>query len=269
MGCEKGAVEMLFLAVDDEPYGLKDLEEALECASPGCEIAGFLNAAKGLEFASSHEVDVAFLDIELGDTDGLTLAKQLKDIQPGIRIIFVTAYKKYALDAFAVHATGYLLKPVQEDDIRRELTFIYGGAPAFSEKQVYVQTFGGFEIVVGGHALVFKRAKAKELFALLVDRRGASVTTREACAVLWEDGWYSRERKNYFHTVLADLRATLKEAGIEAVLVKTHNSIAVETSLLECDSYQFLKGDPVAVNSYRRDYMPSYSWAEFSVGMFE
>lgn len=122
---------------------------------------------------------------------------------------------------------------------------------------------------VEGNTLAFKRAKSKELFALLVDRRGASVTTREACAVLWEDGWYDRERKNYFHTVLADLKASLKEAGIDHVLVKKHNSIAVDTSQLDCDSYKFLEGDPIAVNSYRRDYMPNYSWAEFSVSMFE
>lgn len=260
---------MLFLAIDDEPYALKDLEEALADVAPGCKTAGFLSFSKGLEYASEHKIDTAFLDIELGASNGLTLAKQLKDIQPDINIIFVTSHEKYALDAFAIHATGYLLKPVRKDDICRELTFLYRDLPKRSEGCVCIQTFGGFEVFVGGKSLAFKRAKSKELFALLVDRRGASVTTREACAVLWEDGWYDRERKNYFHTILTDLKATLKQAGIEYVLVKKHNSIAVDASRLECDSYKFLKGDPVAVNSYRRDYMPNYSWAEFSVGMFE
>lgn len=260
---------MLFLAVDDEPYALKDLEEALTDAAPGCEIASFSNSAMGLAYAESHKIDVAFLDIELGNVNGLMLAKELKDIQPSIRIIFVTAHEEYALRAFAVHATGYLLKPVQKDDICRELTFIYDELPPAAEIKVLIQTFGGFEVFVGGNALVFKRAKAKELFALLVDRRGASITTREACAVLWEDGWYDRGRKNYFHTVLTDLKATLKEAGIEDILMKRHNSLAVEVTRLECDSYKFLKGDPAAINSYRRDYMPNYSWAEFSAGLFE
>lgn len=66
-----------------------------------------------------------------------------------------------------------------------------------------------------------------------------------------------------------DLKAALNGAGIEAVLVKKHNSIAVVASYLDCDSYQFLEGNPAAVNSYRGDYLPYYSWAEFSVGMFE
>lgn len=260
---------MLFLAIDDEPYALKDLEEALAGAASGCRTAGFQSSLEGIEYARSHKIDTAFLDIELGASDGLTLAKQLKDIQPDMNIIFVTSHEKYAFDAFAVHATGYLLKPVRIDDICRELTFLYHDLAEQTDKDVHVQTFGGFEIFVDGKALSFRRAKSKELFALLVDRRGASVTTREACAVLWEDGWYDRERKNYFHTILTDLKATLKEAGIEHVLIKKHNSIAVDASQLECDCYKFLKGDPVAVNSYRKDYMPNYSWAEFSVGMFE
>lgn len=86
---------------------------------------------------------------------------------------------------------------------------------------------------------------------------------------LWEDGFYDRERKNYFHTILSDLRAVLREKGNGDILIKTHNSIAVDASRLECDSYRFLEGDPKAVNSYRRDYLPCYSWAEFSVGVFE
>lgn len=260
---------MLFLAIDDEPYALKDLEKALSAAAPGCKTAGYLSSSEGLEYAASHKIDTAFLDIELGSSNGLTLAKNLKDIQPNINIIFVTSHEKYALDAFAMHATGYLLKPVRIEDICRELTFLYHDLPKLAAKRVCIQTFGGFEVSVEGNTLAFKRAKSKELFALLVDRRGASVTTREACAVLWEDGWYDRERKNYFHTVLADLKASLKEAGIDHVLVKKHNSIAVDTSQLDCDSYKFLEGDPIAVNSYRRDYMPNYSWAEFSVSMFE
>lgn len=261
---------MLFLAVDDEPHALKDLENTLASVAPGCKTAGFLSSSKGLEYAEAHKIDTAFLDIELGAYSGIVLAKKLKDMQPDMNIIFVTSHEKYAFDAFAVHATGYLLKPVRSEDICRELTFLYHDySPAMTEKEVHIQTFGGFEVFVGGKALTFRRAKSKELFALLVDRRGASVTTREACAILWEDGWYDRERKNYFHTILTDLKVTLKEAGIEHVLVKKHNSIAVDAGQLECDCYKFLKGDPVAVNSYRGDYMPNYSWAEFSVGMFE
>lgn len=42
----------------------------------------------------------------------------------------------------------------------------------------------------------------------------------------------------------------------------------IELALIDSDSYRFLEGDPVAVNSYRGDYLPAYSWAEYSIGPF-
>lgn len=262
---------MRFLTVDDEPLVLRDLQEVLMQAAPGSECVGFTKPREALAFAERETVDAAFLDIEMGSVNGLVLAKRLKDLQPDLHIIFVTSYAQYAVDAFALHATGYLLKPVQEADIRRELTFLYGErqVPESREKHIRVQTFGGFEVFVDEKILAFKRAKAKELFAYLVDRRGIAVTTREASAVLWEDEAYSTERKNYYQTILTSLRGTLKEAGISHVLVKGHNRLAIRPELLDCDSYRFLDRDPKAVNQYRRDYMICYSWAEFSMGEME
>lgn len=260
---------MNMLAVDDEPYALIDLKEALRAVAPGNEITGFSAPCDAMEYALGHRIDVAFLDIELGVMNGLSLAKKLKDIQPSIKIIFVTSYEEYAVEAFTIHATGYLLKPVREEDIRRELTFIYELLEKPMAGRVRIQTFGGFEVYVDGCPLAFKRAKSKELLACLVDVRGAGITTRKACDILWEDGFYDRKRKNSFHTILSELRAALREKGIEDILVKTHNSIAVDVNRLECDSYRFLEGDPAAVNSYRGDYMPCYSWAEFSAGVFQ
>ncbi|WP_312279830.1 hypothetical protein [Oscillibacter sp.] len=104
------------------------------------------------------------LKIEMGSTNGLVLAKQLK---PDLHIIFVTSYAQYAVDAFKLHATGYLMKPALTEDITQELTFLYGeGIP--SAKQVRVQTFGCFEISVDGKPLQFKRSKAKELLVCLI-----------------------------------------------------------------------------------------------------
>lgn len=258
---------MKILAVDDEPLALRDLQQALCEVSGLLEVSGFTSARKAMEAAGRESFDAAFLDIEMGTANGLSVAKKLKDLWPDIHIVFVTSYEKYAVAAFAIHATGYLMKPVKKEELLRELTFIYGQRR--TEKRVRVQTFGGFEVYVDGEPLNFKRAKAKELLALLVDRKGASVTTREACAVLWEDGEYSTARKNYFQTILTELRGTLKAAGADQILIRKRNSLAVDTGLLDCDSYRFLEGEPEAVNSYRRDYMLCYSWAEFSVGEFE
>ena len=174
---------MKFLLVDDEPLALADLNEILEETVPGHETAGFTSIGKALEYMKENQVDVAFLDIEMVGMNGIELARTMKDLQPDINIIFVTAHPQYALDAYAIHATGYLLKPVVPEYILRELTFIYGDK--MEEKNIYVQTFGGFCVYLKGEPLVFSRSKSRELFALLVERQGAPVTTREACAILW------------------------------------------------------------------------------------
>lgn len=258
---------MIFLALDDEPLALEDLEEALKLAQPDCEIHAFGSPGRALRFCEEQPIDAAFLDIELGGESGIGFAKRLKDIQPLARVIFVTSHERYAVQAFQMHAGGYLMKPVAAQDVRRELTFLYGeSAP---RGRARVQTFGGFDIFVGGRALLFKRAKAKELLAFLVDRRGVGATARDVCLALWEDDADDERKKSYFRTILADLRAALKAAGIEDILDRSFNRCAIRPELLDCDSYRFLEGDARAINSYRHDYLPGYSWAEFSVAAFD
>ena len=259
---------MNYIAVDDEPFALEDLAEALYEAAPGSQLVQFAKPSIALKYVQSNQADVAFLDIELGSINGLVLAKKIKDILPEIHIIFVTSHEQYAVDAFQIHATGYLMKPVTAQDITRELTFLYG-SPAAADKKVRVQTFGGFAVYVNEKLLEFKRSKSMELLAYLVDRHGAPVTTREACAVIWEDKPYNTAQKNYFQSLLLDLRTTLREQGAEDILVRRHNSLAIAPERLNCDSYRFLNGDPWAINHYRHDYLPGYSWAEFRLAVME
>ena len=68
------------------------------------------------------EIDVVFLDIEMIDTHGIQLAKQLLHKQPSLQIIFVTAHTQFAVEAFDVEATDYLLKPVHEKRLIIALT---------------------------------------------------------------------------------------------------------------------------------------------------
>lgn len=183
---------MKFLVVDDVKIVLKEECALLKEVVPQCQICSCNSVSEAIKYVENEAFQIAFLDIDLGNSDinGIMLAKKIKEIQPEIRIIFVTGFKEYAFDAFSVHATGYLLKPIQKDDIKRELTFLYGEETA-TQKRVRVQTFGNFEVWVDDEILNFPRQKSKELFAYLIERRGAGVTTREACAILFEDDCYT------------------------------------------------------------------------------
>lgn len=251
---------MRFLAVDDESLMLDGLVSALHSARPEAEVLSFRWPEDALEAAREKPVDVAFLDIQMGGMTGLQLAVELKKVQPELHVIFVTGYSQYAVDAFAMHATGYLLKPVEKEDVERELTFIYG-APK-TKSRIQVKTFGGFDLFVDGVPVRFERTKAKELLAYLVDRRGASVTSGEAYAALFEDSGNTSSGKSYFRTILHELMKALQKVGAEEILRKGWNSYAIVPEAFDCDFYRFLEGDPIAVNQYQNDYLPAYGWAE-------
>ena len=112
------------ILVDDEKIilngGLATLHEAL----PDAQIAGFLTAAETLRFARENQVDVAFLDIELRSGSGLTLAKKLREINPKVNIIFLTSYREYALDAWELDSSGYLLKPLTVEHVLHEMSVL-------------------------------------------------------------------------------------------------------------------------------------------------
>jgi len=256
---------MRFLVVDDVRLIMEEEVAMLQEIMPGSQIFSCTSAKEALEIAERETIHVALLDIELGAMNGIALAKHLKDRQPHIHVIFVTSFTQYAVEAFSIHATGYLLKPVQKEQLKRELTFLYGDEEK-PKKHIRVQTFGSFQVWVDGETLTFGRAKAKELFAYLVSRRGAEVATREACAVLFENGSYDRSTKSYYQTIVADMRSALNRAGVGDIIRKSYNSISVDMEKLDCDYYRFLAGEAKAVNSYRGEFMTNYSWAEFSTG---
>lgn len=251
---------MRILIIDDEPLMLDEMASILHVVRPEAEILAFCWPDDALEAAREQPVDVAFLDIQMGGMTGLQLAARLKKIKPDIHIIFVTGYSQYAVEAFAMHATGYLMKPVTIEDMEREMTFIYGEWK--TEHRIKVKTFGGFDVYVEGKPVKFERTKAKELLAYLVDRRGGTVTTGEAYAILFEDAQNTVSGKTHLRMIIHSLKSTLQKVGAADILVKVSNSYAITPDKIDCDYYRFLEGDPVAVNQYQNDYLPAYSWAE-------
>ncbi len=105
--------------------------------------------------------------------NGIQLAKNLKKINPLIKIVFVTAYNKYALQAFKIHAHGYVTKPVSEAKIKEKVDELQNIAPLQSNKKLQNKCFGNFEVFYNGEPVKFSYKKSKEVFAYLIDREGA------------------------------------------------------------------------------------------------
>ena len=112
---------MKILAIDDSPPALDVLTDAIREAQPNAEVFPFDDPFKLLYFAKKTPCDIAFLDIQMPEMNGLETAMALKKIKPSVNIIFVTAYSQYAIEAMKLRASGYVLKPATKEAVEREI----------------------------------------------------------------------------------------------------------------------------------------------------
>ena len=267
---------MRAICVDDEGLILDRTVSLVKKTNKFDNVESFMDALDALEYLDTAKADLALLDIDMPQMGGLELAENMKKKCPGIKIIFLTGYSEYAVDAYALHASGYLLKPIGYDRLLSEIEYALettgagmGAAETASKPEnsrIKVQTFGYFNILVDGKPVVFKRTKAKELLACLVDRQGQFVTRKDLFYILWEDDDYDRAKQKYFDTIIRSLKDTLEEYGISEIFEMEKGLMRVVPETFDCDLYRFLDDDPEAVDSFRGEYMSSYSWASETEG---
>lgn len=252
---------MRAICVDDEAILLQVLKKSVEQSPDIDEAVAFSNGKSAIEYAQKNPIDIAFLDIEIHKMNGIELATKLREIHPKLPVVFCTGYSQYALDAFKIHANGYLTKPIRPDDVQEQIdnikeTFGIGNTPKLT-----VQCFGNFEVYFDGKPLAFKRSKSKEMLAYLIDRQGAVVTTGQIATALWEDELDEKSLKNYLYQVQYHLKAVLSEIGMDGAIIKSSTGYAVNTEMLDCDYYKYLE-NPDNYTPAHNEYMYQYSWAE-------
>ena len=251
---------MNILALDDEEIALEGLVSATRKAEPSAVIYSFRKPKEALEFCKSTLCEVALLDIQMRNMNGVEFAKEMKLLNPGINIIFTTGYTDYMKEAFELHASGYLLKPVTPVKIRQELDNLRCPVQSVSRNRVRFQTFGNFEAFIDGKPVKFQYELTKEMLAYLVDRNGALCTNGEIMAVLWEDNCPS----SYYRRLVKDMNDVFEEAGCRDVIVQQRGKIGIVREKVDCDYFDWLDGKMFAVNLYRGEYMAQYGWSELT-----
>ncbi|MCR4628905.1 MAG: response regulator [Bacillota bacterium] len=256
---------MRCMVVDDERISMEGEMNEVRKAVPDAEIVGFLNAAEALSYAEKYPIDVAFLDIEMDSMNGIGLAERLEEIQPRINIIFATGYDSYTKKALDLHVSGYLLKPISVEDIRNEMAHLRFPVGEVKQDAIRVRTFGNFEVFSGDKPVKFKYNKTKEMFAYLIDRRGAACSNGEIIGILWEDDM-PESKYSYFANCKWDLAETLSAHGAGDALIKTRGRIGIAVDKVDCDFFRFLNGEKDARQKYSGEYMSQFSWAEYTNG---
>lgn len=100
------------IIVDDEPVARDIIAAYIEKIPSLCLIKSCKNVIEAMEVINNKEIDLVFLDINMPEISGLSLAKT---IQNKTKVIFTTAYREYAVDGFDLQAVDYLLKPISFD----------------------------------------------------------------------------------------------------------------------------------------------------------
>ena len=255
---------MKAISVDDEIYMLENLQEAVSVSSDIETVEAFSSCSAALAYATENPIDIAFLDINMRGIGGLGLAEKLLALQPHCKIVFCTGHEEYAVSAFQLHVSGYLMKPITPEAVQKEIDHIKGVKA--TEKLLTIQCFGNFEVFHNGEVLPFKRKKAKELLAVLIDRNGSGMTAKQICAILFPADTDDTKNSAYLRQLVLDLKNTLKTIRAEDVFKHDTPYYRVDTNLVRCDYLSFLEtGKP----EFHGEYMTQYSWAEETCAMLQ
>ena len=118
---EENDESVSIIMVDDTKavlsYNLLILEEVM----PSATITGFRWPQEAIEYVKESRTDLAILDIELGTANGLDLCRTLLEINPCIKVVYLTAYPEYSLNAWDTDACGFMVKPLTPESVRRQL----------------------------------------------------------------------------------------------------------------------------------------------------
>ena len=254
---------MKTIVVDENKTALAKFSGTLGKLIPDGELFSFDSSMSALAKARETEIDIAFINTKMPELSGVDLGSYLKDMYPSINLIFLSSNEKSCYDAMRMHASGYLLKPVDEAALQRELEDLR--YPDFQRKQkrVFIQTFGNFEIFVDGSPVTFKYQRTKEVIAVLVNNRGAQTTNGEIIASLWEDDGDPEKKLSYLGNLRQDLQNTFTKLKLDGIILKQRGSMAIAKDKVECDLFDWLEKKKDSKYQYIGDYMNQYSWPEY------
>ena len=269
------------IIVDDDIASLNYinmlLREYEQLEVTGC----FSNSNQAIEYLKDNSIEVAFVDLELGNMNGLDFANIIQTESPDCSIVFITAYNKYAVKAFQINALDYLLKPISkerlDETIKRILKKTILNNNINSVKKLDAKCFGRFTVSVNGEEILFRTKKAEEIVAILIDRRGQSISRNHLADLLWKE--FDGDKANVnMNTTIHYTRKTLLENGIGNLIIYKNYSYYINLNYLNCDFIELMDFPLKEINEsniiafehiaslYTADYLATndYSWSDVS-----
>ncbi|WP_026499527.1 response regulator [Butyrivibrio sp. WCD2001] len=257
---------MRIIAIDDEDLALEGCMNAIKKAIPGAQVEGFTSGKAALEKVVDIKPQIAFLDVEMRTDNGVEVAKRLQVINPRINIIFVTGYSEYMKEAFALYASGYIMKPVTPAKIKSEFEHLRFPIETEKNAKLRIHTFGEFEAFTkDGLPLEFAYSKTKELLAVLIDANGAMRTFDQIMDRIWQDEDDPSGHRSYMRNLFADMSRIFNENDCVNALIRRRGEAGINKEYFDCDYFNYLAGQRED-SGFAGEYMNQYSWAEPTLG---
>lgn len=243
-GTEDKVAEMRAIIVDDEQPSIDMLKMHLEREGSITVVGAYRKPKEALAAAAAVQPDVAFLDIHMPLMDGLELAELLTGQCDNLEIVFTTAYEQYALAAFRRNAIDYLLKPITPEavhDTVKRLNKRRGMAAAPVRKNTAaIKCFGEFSVIgSSGERIGWRTAKAEELMAYLLMKRGQPISKWDMITDLWPECAMDERAHSNLHTTLYQVKKALKAAGVDFSITFMMRKYIVDTGGVQCESIEF------------------------------
>ncbi|OMF28653.1 DNA-binding response regulator [Paenibacillus sp. FSL H8-0548] len=239
------------MLIDDEEDALDLLEILLRQIGHVKVVGRYVNPIQALEALSQFPidgVDAVFLDNQMPGMRGTEVARTIRKTRPQMPIVFTTAYAEYAVEAFEIQSTDYLLKPFTIKRLQKAVALI---KPHVSEAAVqarpkdgtfpHIQFFGGFHIQLSDNKekrLAWKTKKEKELCAFLLHYEGRPVNTASIIEALWPE-YDLNKAKTYLYTCMSYLRKSLTDNNIPISIQKADQGFVSELNGITSDVMEF------------------------------
>lgn len=234
---------MRTILIEDEPHILRMMERIIQAEPTLKWMGSFHDPIQALEFLATQHVDLVFLDIEMPTMNGIDVAKRLPETT---QVVFTTAHGQYAVEAFDIQATHYLLKPITEDMIHQLIPRVTKRYTETLQSEHHrtctIQCFDNFSVKTqDGELVKWPTQKTEELFAYLIYHRDTVVNKWLIAETLYPDIDEPQRALHNVYNLVYRLKKTLAEYDLSIKVQTINNGYSLHLDdVCLCDYHDWL-----------------------------
>jgi len=240
---------MRAIIVDDEPLILQRFEKMLKELQIFKDIVCFHDYESLNFYSKRHTIDVAFLDIEMPEKNGVMLAQELQSKHKNIKIVFITGHDRYAVKAFEIYALDYIMKPITRERLHNTIQRLMQNMTIETTNSPTIETsilncLGELHYVNHGKNKKiplekWRTKKAKELFLYLVHNRNKVINRDTLIELLWPETDLEQARVNLYSAIY-QIRRTIHayEMNVNITRVNDGYKLDLQNILIDVDLFE-------------------------------